>query len=74
MIGFSMTINERFYYWKDKMIGRKGSRQSFQLQLDWDDPDDVELIKVIALLKDKQEFSKVMRMALKIIPAMMYES
>lgn len=68
-----MANNERFLNWQAKMTERKGSRQSFNLQLDWDDPDDVELIKIIALLKDKQDFSKVMRLALKIIPALMYE-
>ena len=59
-----MTTSKRFLKWQEDISTRKGSRQSFQLQLDWDCPDDVELIKTIALLKDKQDFSRVLRMAL----------
>lgn len=66
-------MSDRFDKWQARIQSCKDTRQSFALQLDWANPDDVELIKIIAFLKDRQDFSKVMRLALKIIPAILYE-
>jgi hypothetical protein len=65
-------MSERFDKWQEKIELCKGTRQSFPIQLDWSNPDDVELIKVIAFLKDNDEFSEVIRKALRIIPALIF--
>jgi len=67
-------MSKRFDKWLQSMEDRKGSRQRVDFWLDWNNPDDVELIKIIAFLKDEQSFSKVIRLALSIIPALMYEA
>jgi septal ring factor EnvC (AmiA/AmiB activator) len=64
-------MSTRFEKWQEKIDNCKGTRQSFAIQLDWSNLDDVELIKIIALLKDNHQFSEAMRQALVIIPALM---